>query len=77
MDELQEVYVCVRCLIPAGEGGTCPHCGGKRVGCRPGSVDDPCRQPLMDKRGQVRTRAPIWWLDKTVPDLIRRIGKGK
>lgn len=64
------VYCCTRCTTTAGEGGTCDLCGGQRVECRPGDHGDPLRRPLMDAGGNVRTRAPIWWLRYTIPALI-------
>lgn len=70
MSELPMIHICTRCLTPAGEGGTCSACGGQRISCRPGDPDDPCRRPLMDDRGRVLTRAPLWWLQHTVPQLI-------
>lgn len=70
MSELQVIHICTRCLTPAGEGGTCSFCGGQRISCRPGDPDDPCRRPLMDEAGRVLTRAPRWWLQHTVPQLI-------
>lgn len=73
MGEETVVYVCVRCLTPAGEPGECTYCGGKRVGCKPGDPDDPCRRPLVDEGGQIRTRAPLWWLVYTVPELVKYV----
>ena len=64
-----EVYLCPRCFAAEATPGICPRCGIERVGCRPGALDDPCRKPLMDKSGQVRTRAPLWWLKHTVSHL--------
>ena len=55
-------YMCPKCMEPALEQTSCPTCGGERITCRPGEVDDPCRKPLMLPTGQVRSRAPIWWL---------------
>lgn len=63
------LYLCRRCLLPGDQPDPCPRCGGERLGCRPGDPDDPCRRPLTDSSGQVRTRAPLWWLRKTVPAL--------
>ena len=63
VDQVSEIlYICPRCLEPAEEPTLCPNCGGKRVRCRPGSADDPCRKPLMAASGEIRGRAPIWWL---------------
>jgi hypothetical protein len=67
----QEIYLCPNCLTPGGEPGACPECGHTRVGCRPGDPDDPCRRPLMDANGKLRTRAPLWWLQYTVRDLTK------
>jgi hypothetical protein len=67
--ELIEMHLCPRCLAPGDESGPCPVCGTERIHCRPGDLDDPCRRPLMDKDGRVRTRAPLWWLRHTVTRL--------
>ena len=66
-----DVFLCPRCLDSQPEAGTCPRCGLERIGCRPGDPDDPCRRPLVDAAGQVRTRAPLWWLRQTVGPLTR------
>lgn len=71
----QEIYLCPKCLTPGGEPGACPECGHTRVGCRPGDPDDPCRRPLIDANGKLRTRAPLWWLQYTVRDLTKYLGK--
>ncbi|OGO13127.1 MAG: hypothetical protein A2Y93_03410 [Chloroflexi bacterium RBG_13_68_17] len=64
-----QLYLCPRCLLPGEEPGLCPQCGTERLTCRPGDPDDPCRRPLMDAAGRVRTRAPLWWLRYTVGRL--------
>lgn len=66
------VYLCARCLLAGDAPGPCPRCGQERLTCRPGDPDDPCRKPLIDSAGEVRTRAPLWWLKNTVAPLIRR-----
>jgi hypothetical protein len=38
--------------------------------CKPGDPDDPCRRPLIDAKGQIKTRAPVWWLKYSVTDLM-------
>lgn len=65
-----KLYLCVTCLIPAEEAGACEQCGLERVLCRPGDASDPCRRPLMDAEGRLRSRAPIWWLKQRVGQLI-------
>jgi len=73
MDELGQVqvYLCPRCLLPGETPAPCPRCGGARLTCRPGDPDDPCRRPFIDAAGQVRTRAPLWWLQQTMGELAR------
>jgi hypothetical protein len=64
------IYVCVRCTASAGEPGKCEYCGGEKVACHPGNDADPIRRPLLDSDGNVVTRAPIWWLRQTIPQLM-------
>jgi hypothetical protein len=69
--EVTVVYLCPRCLSAEARAGVCPNCGLERIGCRPGAGDDPCRKPLIDSAGQVRSRAPLWWLKHTVSQLAQ------
>jgi hypothetical protein len=62
-------YMCLKCLEPADDQTACPRCGGERVKCRPGEPDDPCRRPLMSPTGQLKGRAPIWWLRWSVGEI--------
>ena len=55
-------YLCPRCMEPADEPLPCPRCGRARVTCRPGAASDPIRKPLMAATGELRSRAPVWWL---------------
>jgi len=73
---VDQVYLCPRCLDSQASAGICPRCGLERLGCRPGDPDDPCRRPLVDDAGQVRTRAPLWWLRRTVGPLMRHLDHG-
>jgi len=72
MTELDQevIYLCPNCLSPADSGGPCRNCGETVIECRPGDPDDPCRRPLMDAKGRVRTRAPMWWLRHQVRQLV-------
>jgi hypothetical protein len=65
----EPIFLCPRCLTASGEPGVCSRCGIARLGCTPGDPDDPCRRPVVDARGQVRTRAPLWWLRQSVASL--------
>ena len=59
-------YVCPKHLEPSDEPTPCPKCGRERVTCRPGDADDPCRKPLISPTGEIRSRAPQWWLARRV-----------
>ena len=59
-------YVCPKHMEPAEEPTPCPTCGRERVQCRPGEAGDPCRKPLISPRGEIRSRAPMWWLERRV-----------
>ena len=65
----EAIFLCPRCLTAAAEPGACLLCGAERLGCTPGEPDDPCRRPVVDAGGQVRTRAPLWWLRQSVAPL--------
>lgn len=66
-----EFFLCPKCFTVGRKSGPCPNCGASVLHCKPGDPDDPCRKPLMDARGEVRTRAPLWWLIKNIPELAR------
>ena len=70
MSEELVIYCCKRCTASAGDPGKCEYCGGEKVPCRPGDAGDPIRRPLLDAEGNVITRAPIWWLHETIPELL-------
>jgi hypothetical protein len=64
-------YSCPRCFEAAADPTPCPRCGGERITCRPGAADDPARKPLITAVGEIRNRAPLWWLRATgVPDNL-------
>ena len=70
---VEQVYLCANCMLPGDSPGPCPRCGRERLTCRPGDPDDPCRRPWIDAQGQVRTRAPLWWLKQTVGSLAEAL----
>lgn len=72
---IEQVYLCPRCMLAGDSPEPCPRCGGERLTCRPGDPDDPCRRPLIDSNGRVRTRAPLWWLRLTVRDLADKLSR--
>jgi hypothetical protein len=61
-ESVEIFYLCPRCMEPADEPLPCPRCGGQRVTCRPGTANDPVRKPLTTATGELRSRAPVWWL---------------
>lgn len=71
--EDEQFYLCEQCLTPDDSPGACHVCGGRRLECRPGDPDDPCRRPLMDRMGRIQTRAPRWWLRHRVKTLMEYI----
>ncbi len=65
------VYLCPHCLHSEEAAGECSHCGTQVVVCEVGGPDDSSRRPLMDREGNVRTRAPRWWLRTRVAQLMK------
>lgn len=55
-------YSCPKCFEAAVDPTPCPRCGGEQVTCRPGALDNPARRPLTTPAGEIRNRAPVWWL---------------
>ncbi len=72
---LEVIYVCAKHMEPSDEPGPCPTCGRERVICRPGAADDPCRKPLISPTGEVRSRAPLWWLGRRVTWIFETLNK--
>ena len=68
------IYICPRCFEAQDSDGHCSKDGTKLISCRPGHPDDPCRRPLVDEDGKIRTRAPIWWLRYSVMEVLRNYG---
>jgi hypothetical protein len=70
----QEIlYVCPNCFAAADAPGECSVCGHQLYEFRPGDVDDPCRCPVVNDRGEVVTHAPLWWLRSVAPELAKRM----
>ena len=71
------LFVCPNCFSVDARPGTCPDCQRERVACDPGDPDNPCRQPPMDAQGNLQSRAPLWWLARSIPYLREKIKKMK
>jgi hypothetical protein len=69
----EQIYLCPKCLKAQDMPGVCPRDGTELLTCQPGHPDDPCRRPLIDAKGRVVSRAPIWWLRYTVRNLINHL----
>ena len=69
-DFSEEIYLCPKCLEAQLAPGPCPNDGTDLLTCKPGDPDDPCRRPIVDAMGQVKTRAPVWWLKYSVTELM-------
>jgi hypothetical protein len=67
--ELEIVFVCERCFSASERPGACPRCRQPRREFVLGAPDDPQRRPPMDADGQVRCRAPLWWVASHAPYL--------
>lgn len=65
------IFLCPNCLSAAESAGACPKCGTIVLECKPGDADDPCRRPIVDAQGNIRTRAPLWWLRHHVGQLVK------
>jgi len=59
---ITKFYMCPKCFEAADDPTPCPRCGGKRAMCQPGAADNPIRKPLMSATGELKSRAPVWWL---------------
>lgn len=59
---ITQFYMCPKCFEAADDPTPCPRCGGKRATCRPGATDNPIRKPLIAATGELKSRAPVWWL---------------
>lgn len=66
-----EFYLCPNCFTPGRAPGACENCGSTVLHCRPGDADDPCRKPLLNAAGDLKTRAPLWWLKHNIPALAK------
>lgn len=69
----ESIHLCPKCLQAQPSPGTCPNDGTELLSCSPGDADDPCRRPLMDSLGKVKTRAPGWWLKYSVAELMQAL----
>jgi hypothetical protein len=69
-EKIEQIYLCPKCFMTQAAPGVCPRDGSELLTCRPGHPDDPCRRPLINAKGRVISRAPIWWLRYTVRNLI-------
>lgn len=66
----KQIHLCPKCLEAQAAPGLCPNDGMELLTCKPGDPDDPCRRPLIDAMGQIKTRAPVWWLKYSVTELM-------
>ena len=57
-----EIFMCPRSLVAQCEAGSYPDCGVQLAACHPEAQGNPRRRPPMNAKGQVLSRAPLWWL---------------
>jgi hypothetical protein len=65
--DLTLVYVCERCFSADDQPGPCRRCQQPRREFAVGALDDPQRRPLIGADGQLRCRAPLWWVSSHAP----------
>lgn len=56
------IYICQECFTMAGEARQC--CGLEMIRIDAGIPGDTRSKPLMDAQGNLKTRAPLWWVER-------------
>lgn len=58
------IYICQECFTMREEPRKC--CGLEMIRIDAGAPGDPRSKPLMDEHGNLKTRAPVWWVERQV-----------
>ncbi len=56
------IYLCGHCFKIGDEPWEC--CGRQTIRYDAGVPGDPRSKPLMDEQGNLKTRAPVWWVER-------------
>ncbi len=56
------IYICQECFTIATRSQTC--CERKMIRIDAGVPGDERSKPLMDEYGNLKTRAPVWWVER-------------
>jgi len=56
------IYLCPHCFQIGEE--PCECCGREMTRFDAGAPGDPRSKPLMDEHGNLKTRAPAWWVER-------------
>lgn len=56
------IYLCGHCFKMSDEFQEC--CGHRMTRYDAGEPGDARSKPLMDERGNLKTRAPVWWVER-------------
>lgn len=56
------IYICQECFTIAEEPREC--CEHEMVRIDAGCPGDERSKPLMDEHGNLKTRAPVWWVER-------------
>jgi hypothetical protein len=60
------VFICEEHLSASGVEALCPVCKRPMLRCDAGLPGSERSRPLFDEQGQIRSRAPRWWLERHV-----------
>ncbi|MCL4489325.1 MAG: hypothetical protein M1570_14535 [Chloroflexi bacterium] len=70
----RKIYICRVCHSVDQRPTTCHP--GKSVQCDIGDFGDERSRPLFDKKGNLVTRAPKWWVDACMDEAASRKEQG-
>lgn len=62
MSEHRIIYICQDCFTIAEEPRKC--CDHDMARIDAGAPGDERSKPLMDEHGNLKTRAPVWWVER-------------
>lgn len=61
-EEHRIIYICQECFTMTEEPREC--CELEMICIDAGAPGDERSKPLMDEQGNLKTRAPIWWVER-------------
>lgn len=61
-EEHRIIYICPECFMIAEDPRNC--CEHEMTRIDAGAPGDERSKPLMDEQGELKTRAPVWWVER-------------